>query len=159
MKQKELSIWVKAIVILGFVCVLFLDAVYVPAIGREIAAAEEELSQLFWPCLIYFWLSTVPVMVFMVLIWRIAVEIGRDNSFCLENAQRLKLCCFLAAGDTVYYLLGGVVLTASGLMTVSLLILGFGVCAIGAAISVICAVASHLTQKAAFIRSENDLTI
>ena len=143
MKQKELSRWMKAIVVLGFICVLFLDAV----------------QHMFWPCLIYFWISTIPVMVFMALVWKMATEIGRDNSFCMKNALRLRTCSLLAAADTLYYIIGGVVLLSMNLLHIGIAIIGLGVCAVGAAISVLCAALSHLTRKAADMRSENDLTI
>lgn len=159
MKQKELSRWMKGIVVLGFICVLFLDAVWVPQLGLDIARETPDLQRMFWPCLIYFWISTIPVMYFMALVWQMASEIGRDNSFCLKNAMRLRTCSLLAAADTVYYLVGGVVLLSMGLLHIGIAIIGMGVCAVGAAISVLCAALSHLTRKAADMRSENDLTI
>ena len=159
MKQKELSRWMKGIVVLGFICVLFLDAVWVPQLGLDIARETPDLQRMFWPCLIYFWISTIPVMYFMALVWQMASEIGSDNSFCLKNALRLRTCSLLAAADTVYYLVGGVVLLSMGLLHIGIAIIGMGVCAVGAAISVLCAALSHLTRKAADMRSENDLTI
>ena len=165
MKQKELSRWMKAIVVLGFICVLFLDAVWVPELGKDLAGNTPELQRMFWPCLIYFWISTIPVMVFMALVWKMATEIGRDNSFCMKNALRLRTCSLLAAADTLYYIIGGVVLAlmqrilSMNLLHIGIAIIGLGVCAVGAAISVLCAALSHLTRKAADMRSENDLTI
>lgn len=159
MKQKELSRWMKVIVVLGFICVLFLDGVWVPELGRDIAWNTPNLKPMFWPCLIYFWISTIPVMVFMALVWQMATEIGRDNSFCMKNALRLRTCSLLAAADTVYYIIGGVVLLSMNLLHIGIAIIGLGVCAVGAAISVLCAALSHLTRKAADMRSENDLTI
>ena len=143
MKQKELSRWMKAIVVLG----------------KDLAGNTPELQRMFWPCLIYFWISTIPVMVFMALVWKMATEIGRDNSFCMKNALRLRTCSLLAAADTLYYIIGGVVLLSMNLLHIGIAIIGLGVCAVGAAISVLCAALSHLTRKAADMRSENDLTI
>ncbi|MEE0697252.1 MAG: DUF2975 domain-containing protein, partial [Oscillospiraceae bacterium] len=59
----------------------------------------------------------------------------------------------------VYYIIGGVVLLSMNLLHIGIAIIGLGVCAVGAAISVLCAALSHLTRKAADMRSENDLTI
>ena len=116
MKQKELARWMKGIVVLGFLCVLFLDAIWVPELGRDLAWNTPNLKVMFWPCLIYFWISTIPVMVFMALVWQMATEIGRDNSFCMKNALRLRTCSLLAAADTVYYIIGGVVLLSMNLL-------------------------------------------
>ena len=55
--------------------------------------------------------------------------------------------------------IGGVVLLSMNLLHIGIAIIGLGVCAVGAAISVLCAALSHLTRKAADMRSENDLTI
>ena len=159
MKQKELSRWMKAIVVLGFICVLFLDAVWVPELGKDLAGNTPELQRMFWPCLIYFWISTIPVMVFMALVGKMATEIGRDNSFCMKNALRLRTCSLLAAAAPLYYIIGGVVLLSMNQLHIGIAIIGLGVCAVGAAISVLCAALSHLTRKAADMRSENDLTI
>lgn len=49
MKQKELSRWMKGIVVLGFICVLFLDAVWVPQLGLDIARDTPDLQRMFWP--------------------------------------------------------------------------------------------------------------
>ena len=111
------------------------------------------------PCLIFFWVTTIPVYAFIVLVWLIAVEIGRDNSFCRKNADRLRACSLLALLDTVLYLLAAVVLAYFHLLHISLIIGGVVLCAIGSAVSVCCAALSHLTRKAADMQSENDLTI
>ena len=50
-------------------------------------------------------------------------------------------------------------LLSMNLLHIGIAIIGLGVCAVGAAISVLCAALSHLTRKAADMRSENDLTI
>ena len=63
-----------------------------------------------------------------------------QHSFGIKMNQRTTM---LAARTTV----------------ICIAIIGMGVCAVGAAISVLCAALSHLTRKAADMRSENDLTI
>ena len=140
-------------------CVLFLALVFVPSVGQDIVSANPALEPAYLPCLIFFWVTTIPVYAFIVLVWLIAVEIGRDNSFCMKNALRLRTCSLLAAADTLYYIIGGVVLLSMNLLHIGIAIIGLGVCAVGAAISVLCAALSHLTRKAADMRSENDLTI
>ena len=155
MKQKELSVWLR----LGALCVLFLALVFVPSVGQDIAGENPNLAPAYLPCLIFFWVTTVPVYAFIVLVWLIAVDIGRDNSFCRKNADRLRACSLLALLDTVLYLLAAVVLAYFHLLHISLIIGGVVLCAIGSAVSVCCAALSHLTRKAADMQSENDLTI
>ena len=87
------------------------------------------------------------------------MEIGRDNSFCHENARRLSICGNLALADTVLYLAAGCVLGFMHLLHITLLIAGIVICSIGVAVAVCCAALSHLTRKAADMQSENDLTV
>ena len=159
MKQKELSIWLRIVLAVGAAFILFLSLVLIPKLGQRTVEYYPELEYMYLPCLIFFWVTTVPVYAFIVLVWLIAVEIGRDNSFCRKNADRLRACSLLALLDTVLYLLAAVVLAYFHLLHISLIIGGVVLCAIGSAVSVCCAALSHLTRKAADMQSENDLTI
>ena len=159
MRQKELALALRGIVVLCLLAGAALGGLLVPALGLELVREFPEVAWLFWPCLIGFWLTCLPVLAALVLVWRMAARIGRDNSFCMKNALRLRTCSLLAAADTVYYIIGGVVLLSMNLLHIGIAIIGLGVCAVGAAISVLCAALSHLTRKAADMRSENDLTI
>lgn len=159
MKQKELADCLKGVVALGAVCVLFLGGVVAPEMGAELALGNPALAYMYWPCLIFIWVSAVPVCAALVLVWGIASEIRRDNSFCYKNAARLRAVSLLALGDTLFYLAGTGYLAASQMLHVGILILSAGVMAVGAAITVAAAALSHLTKKAADLKSENDLTI
>ena len=159
LKQKELSVWLRVILVVVALCVLFLALVFVPSVGQDIVSANPALEPAYLPCLIFFWLTTVPVYVFLALVWRIALEIRRDNSFCHKNAARLKTCSLLALLDTVLYMIAGLVLAFFHLLHISLIVGGVILCAVGAAVSVCCAALSHLTRKAADMQSEHDLTI
>ena len=159
MKQKELSGWLKAIVGLGALCALFLGIVIAPEYGNKFALVSPELSYTLWPCLVFVWISIVPVAVALVLTWQIASEIGRDNSFCHKNAERLRLICVMALTDTLLYIVGGIYLALSNLLHISIFLLIVGIVSVGAALTVAAAALPHLTRKAADLKSENDLTI
>lgn len=159
MKQKELSGWLKAIVILGAVCVLFLGSVIAPSYGLGFSAGNPGLAHMFWPCLIFIWISMVPVCVVLVLVWQIAGEIGRDNSFCYKNAARLRTVGIMALTDTVLYMSGCAYLALTNMLHISVFLLIVGVVSIGAAMTVAAATMSHLIRNAADLKSENDLTI
>ena len=73
MKQKELSVWLRVILVVVALCVLFLALVFVPSVGQDIVSANPALEPAYLPCLIFFWLTTVPVYVFL------ALEIGRAH--------------------------------------------------------------------------------
>lgn len=159
MKQRELSVWIKITAVLGAVCVLFLGGVIAPDIGREFAVSNPDFAHMYAPCLGFIWLTALPVLAVAVCAWLIGGEIGRDNSFCLENAARLRFCCFMAVTDTALYLIGGIVLASLHALHIGIALLILGICAVGVACTVLFASLSHLTARAAAMQSENDLTI
>lgn len=159
MKQKELSIWLRVVLGVGAAFMLFLSLLLIPKLGQRVVEHYPELGYLYWPCLVFFWVTAALVLVFLALVWKIAVEIGRDNSFCYENAKRLRICSNLALADVILYLIAGCVLGAMNLLNFALIVAGIVVCSIGSAIAVCCAALSHLTRKAADMQSENDLTV
>lgn len=159
MKQKELSRWIKAIAALGGLGVLFLGLVVAPKLSLDCAAAAPEFASLRWPCLIFVWSTTLPVLAVAVCAWLIGANIGRDRSFCVENASMLRFCCYMAVLDTVAYLAAGVLLACMSALHVSIALLILAICALGVACAVVFAALSHLTLKAHQMQSENDLTI
>ena len=159
MKQKELSVWLRAIVVLIGAAVLFLALVFVPDLGQEAARQNHSYAYLYWPYLIFIWCTTLPVFAALVIAWRIFGEIGRDNSFCLKNARRLRAISILALADTLLYILWAVALGFIHLLHPSVLIGSVCIVFMGLAMTVGTAALSHLTKKAADLKAENDLTI
>lgn len=159
MKQKELSLWLKTLIVVAFACCGAAAAWLVPCIGQEAVIKELGDAWLFWPCLVFFWLTLIPVIWCLVLAWRIASEIGRDNSFCTENALRLRTVSRLALADTIAYLLGAIALTAVGALQLPGLLVFLAVMILGSALAVGMAVLSHLIAKAADLKTDSDLTI
>ena len=160
MKQKELAAALKGIVLLCLVAGLLVCGLLVPEFGRDIAAENPGYAFLFWPCLLFVWLTCVPVLAVLVLVWRVAGRIGADRSFCPENARALKYVCLLACFDIGLYLLAAVVgfILMDGLHLFLLAFLFLVLC-VGTAIAVVAAVLSHLVQKGADMKAEQDLTI
>ena len=102
-------------------------------------------------------LSAVPIVIALVLFWRICTEIGRDNSFCHKNARWLSGIGFCALVDTGYCAVGTV--TLEFLAGSPIWLLGTAVCVVGLAIALAAFLLSHLVLKAADLKAENDLTI
>ncbi len=159
MKQKELSVWLRVVVVLIGVAVVFLGAVFLPMLGREAAEMNAELSYLFWPCLLYLETTILPVLASLVLAWLIFAEIGRDNSFCMANARRLRAISILALVDTLLYILWAVALGLLGALHPGVLIGSVCIVFMGVGFTVGAAALSHLAQKAAALKDENDLVI
>lgn len=159
MKQKELSIWIRIIVILAAVCVAILGCFVAPEIGSILVELNPDYASFYWPCLIFIWITAIPVCAFLLMVWQIATDIGRDKSFCHANARRLKVCCILALTDTLLYICGGIVLGLTNALHFSVLFIIVTLVSVGFVITVCCAALSHLTRKAADLQSENDLTV
>ena len=91
MKQKELSIWLRVTCLFVGLLVLIVCVLVLPSFAKEIAQNNPNLSYMYAPCLVYAVLASVPIFISLAFAWQIFTEIGRDNSFCVENAKRLRL--------------------------------------------------------------------
>lgn len=159
MKQSELSKWLRLIVVAAAACCVVLGAVLIPMLGRAEIKAMPELAWLFWPCLIFFWITELVVLAALWQAWRIFTEIGRDNSFCAENARRLRTISRLALTDCGLYTVCAVVLALLGALHDWSVFVFAGIVVFGLAVAAAAAALSHLTFKAAAMKDENDLTI
>ena len=128
-----------------------------PSRIREIGLEEPELAWLVTPGIIAISLSAVPIAIALVLFWKICTEIGRDNSFCHQNARWLSGIGVCALIDTGYCAIGTVTLEIIAGSPIWLL--GTAVCMVGLAIALAAFLLSHLVLKAADMKDENDLTI
>ncbi len=158
MKQRELSLWFKSVTFLGFIIGIICCFVFAPSLLYE-ALFDEIISYLFWPSLIYLWLSSIPFYISLVFAWKIASEIGKDNSFCEQNATRLKYISKLTLFDAIFFAIGGIALILFDTFISGLFLMLIFMLLASLAISIVCAALSHLTYKAYQMKQENDLTI
>ncbi len=106
MKQKNLSRWLKCILLGVGICGLIIYGVILPLYGDSLAASYPEFANRFWPWMGFLWVTAVPCFAVLVLAWRIATNIGRDRSFSNENASLLKWISVLAAADAAFFFPG-----------------------------------------------------
>jgi hypothetical protein len=159
MKQLEMARWLKIIDGISLVCCIVLAFAVVPLLGYDMMSRYPDIAGMFWPCLIFIWLSVVPLIVIGIISWQIFIQIGRDESFCHENAARLKTISYLASIDVVAYLLASVALALMSLLPISVLLVALVVMMGSLLLAVTSATLSHLTEKAAALKAENDLTV
>ena len=157
MKRVGLVRTLKGVVAFLAVMVAVYYAAIFPSRIREIGLEEPELAWLVTPGIIAISLSAVPIALALVLFWKICTEIGRDNSFCHQNARWLSGIGVCALIDTGYCAVGTVTLEIIAGSPIWLL--GTAVCVAGLAIALAAFLLSHLVLKAADLKSENDLTI
>ena len=160
MRQKSLSNWLKFIILGVGVCGLVVYLLVVPMLGQSVAAAEDGLfDRLYWPWLVLIWVTALPCYAALAFGWIIAVNIGKDRSFSVENARLLKWISGLAAGDAAFFFLGNILYLFLGWSHPGVTLLSLIVIFVGVAISVAAAALSHLVMKAAMLQEQSDLTI
>ena len=159
MTQMSLSRWLKGI--LGGIgaCGALIYFCLAPCFGKDLAEAYPEFSGCYWPWLAVLWVSAIPCCLALYFGWRIAAEIGRDNSFSMENARHLKRISILAVADSGYFFAANLALLLLDMSHPSVFLASLLVEFAGVAIAVAAAALSHLVQKAAKMQEENDLTI
>ena len=80
MRQKELALALRGIVVLCLLAGAALGGLLVPALGLELVREFPEVAWLFWPCLIGFWLTCLPVLAALVLVWRLTAPTGETGA-------------------------------------------------------------------------------
>ncbi len=95
----------------------------------------------------------------LVLAWKIATNIGNDQSFSRQNARFLKWTSTLAAGDAGFFFVGNVLLLLLDLSHPGVVLASFGVVFVGVAVAVGAAALSYLVNRAAVLQEQSDLTI
>lgn len=159
MKQREYVRWLRALVILAGLALLALIGWLVPTLAGEMAAMYPEAAHLYWPGVIFVWATAAPVYAALVQAWGICGSIGAGQAFCERNVLRLKNMGLCMVIDAVLYLMAMVFLIAMNLGQPGILLMILAVIFIGVALAVVFFTLSHLTDKAAALQRDQDLTI
>lgn len=159
MEQKSLARMLKIIIIGAALCGLVIFFLIIPELGKSMVYNYPEFECRFWPWLIFLWIVGIPCYVALFFGWKIACNIGRDNSFSYENAKYLKYISWLFAGDVMFFFVGNVVLLFANMSHPGVVLLSLLVAFFGVAISIAAAALSHLVNKAAKLQEESDLTV
>ena len=159
MKQKSLAKWLKIIIIGVGICGLIIFFLIVPELGHTIVDNNPEFAYCYSPWLGFLWLAAIPCYAVLVCGWKIACNIGIDNSFSQANADYLKWISWLMAFDSAFFFIGNVVLMFMNMNHPGIMLMSLLVVFIGVAITVAAAALSHLVAKAADLQQQSDLTI
>ena len=89
MEQKSLSKWLKFIIAGIGLCGLVIYLLVVPVFGSELAEQNPEYAFAYYPWAVFLWITAIPCYAVLFFGWRISDKIGRDQSFCIENAVDL----------------------------------------------------------------------
>ena len=159
MNQSNLSKWLKfitfAVGIMGIIVFLFI----LPAIEKDIVAANPEYAYCFWPWLIFIWILVISCYIVLFKFWGICSQIELDNSFSIVNARALSSISKLAIFNCILCFLGNVVFYIFNMSHPGIVIGFLFVIFAGIAIAIVAAALAHLVENASNLREENDLTI
>lgn len=141
---------------IGGAAVFFL---YAPAAAFECRDMYPELSYLCWPMLCYVWLIALMYIHAVIRYMRISLRLGKNRSFCTENAADLKgiaVLLTIAAGlwFALIFLPG-----LAGAPVGPAFLLFLLACMATLAVAMVAWVLSLLVRRAAELQDENDLTI
>ncbi|MEA4815228.1 hypothetical protein SDC9_157545 [bioreactor metagenome] len=159
MNQSSLSKWLKWIIVIVGLCGFLVYAFVIPSLGKALLSEYPEFAYCYLPWIILVWITGVPCYVVLVFGWRIAGNIGRDRSFCMENAKLLKWIAVLAAADTGFFFVMNIVYLFLNMNHPAIVLMSLIVLVVGIAISAVSAALSHLVRKAAELQEQSDLTI
>lgn len=159
MKQRGFSLWLKAITLTCTILGLCLCFLLAPMLIENLTAAHAELEDMFYPGMVFVWITAVPFFAALAEVWLICGEIGRDNSFCIKNALRLRTLSGICALECILYLAGILLLLIKGASEPWLFLFFLFVIFICVSAAVGCAMLSHLVRKAADLRQDSELTI
>ena len=155
MNQKNLSLWLRLIIIGMAVCGLGVYFYFLPVMGKSLAQAQPEFAGCYYPWLIFLWATALPCYAALFFCWKTAVQIGRDNAFSETNAKNLKIISQLAQADVCLFFIGNAVLLVINMSHPGVLLASLLIDFAGIAIAVAANALSCLIQNAAHIKAEN----
>lgn len=159
MEQKHLSNWIKLILVGIAILGLVVCGLIIPMYGLSLRSLYPEFANRFWPWLIFIWVSAIPCFVVVGYAWKIATNIGNDQSFTNQNASLLKSISVLSASDATFFFIGNIVLLLMNMSHPGVVLASLAVVFVGVAVTVAAAALSHLVKKAAVLQEQSDLTI
>lgn len=159
MKQKHLATWLKIMIIGVGICALLVYAIAVPECGKVLVKEYPEFAERYKPWLCFLDSTGILLLLALGCCYKIAINIGNDKSFSMENAKLLNWISNMAIGDTAYFFAGNFILVALNMSHPGVFLGSLVVDFVGIAIGVAAAALSHLVYKAAELKEENELTI
>lgn len=159
MKQNEMARWLKLVTLLaaaaGILAIVFL----IPSLLDVLLPSDSCASILWLPLVGFVWLTALPCFACLWQFWGICTRIGQDRSFCAENAAALKRISQLLLFDCVLYCIAALGAAMLGLLTFSRALFLVTILLVGFTLTVLSAALSHLILKAAALQQDADLTI
>ena len=123
MKQSELAKSLKLFI--GLTCIILAICAFViiPKVGKDMALESPEYSYLYYPFLVFIWITIIPFYAALFEGWKISNEINKDNSFSKKNMDSLNRIRRYALSECFLYFVGALILLYFNLLHLSILII------------------------------------
>ena len=110
MKQSELAKSLKLFI--GLTCIILAICAFViiPKVGKDIILESPEYSYLYYPFLVFIWITIIPFYAALFEGWKISNEINKDNSFSKKNMNSLNRIRRYALSECFLYFVGALIL-------------------------------------------------
>jgi hypothetical protein len=131
---------------------------YIPLLVEE-TVIENDITWLRVPALTGIWIIALLCYISLYFFWKICQQIGKDNSFCQENAHSMKGIGYCAIIACILIVGGDVFLASFGYLNGATIVFSFFLVFVGSGIAVICLSLTQLIYQAFEIKEENDLTV
>lgn len=159
MKHSILEKWLKLVIIgMGF-CGVFVYGWGFPHICKKLCGLHPELTATFYAWLIFLIITVIPCYGLLIFAWRIADNIGKGEAFSYGNGKAFRGIFWMAASDTVFFLLGNLIFLILKMNRPEILLVSAVLIFFGIAIAVCARAMSYLVDNAADLQEENNGTI
>ena len=156
----------RAVIVLMFAGLVTVQAMVVPAIGRDLDDAGAEVAHLRWPLVIILFLGVLAVQVALVCIWRLLTMVRRDTVFSTAAFRYVDVVIGAAVVGSVLALALGVVLAPGEAVAPGIVLLigvgavgGLGIALLVLVMRALLAKAVALDTTASTLRAELDEVI
>lgn len=158
MKRSTVTLLLKGVLVLCALMVAVCAFVFLPIYMGHVAEVRPDLSAWYGWMIAFGVAVALPVWFAIGVMWRVFDDIAAGRAFTLRNAARLRLISRLALGDLIAVALLGIYLLFHCIMPFLVAVFGGAIFA-GLLMTLTCAALSGLTQNAAELKHDSDMTI
>lgn len=159
MNQKKMALMLKGIAtVVGIMGILFFG-ILMPIMANDCRISYTEVDYLYWPGMCFGWIIGILCYLALFMFWKICSEIGKDNSFSIENVKALKTIAILAAIAGFMWFAAMLGLICFKIMSIGFFVLMSMAILVSISVSIIAIVLAHLVYKAYELKQETELTI
>ena len=156
MKQKKICRWLKGLtVLLGTMGVAFFGGVTVLAFYMRQQNPQDPV----WSFVFFSWYTAVLSYGVLFQYLNVCTQIGRDNSFSLENVRSFHRMAMLGVAAGAGYLVRMVYLIAAGGFRWPAFLYNLALILLSVVFVTLCEALSQLVRNAYEVKRENELTI